>query len=114
VRVLLDACVWGGAKAKLASAGLDIVWVGDWKEDPGDDQVIARALAENRVVVTLDKDFGELAIVHGTPHCGIIRLVGIPARRQGEFALAALQRYETELARGAFVTVDLGRVRIHR
>ena len=66
MRVLLDACVWGGAKAKLASAGLDIVWVGDCKEDPGDDKVIARALAENRVVVTLDKDFGELAIVHGT------------------------------------------------
>jgi predicted nuclease of predicted toxin-antitoxin system len=33
--------------------------------------------AESRVLVTLDKDFGELAIMKGAPHAGIIRLVGI-------------------------------------
>jgi len=32
------------------------------------------------VLVTLDKDFGELAIVKGALHAGIVRLVAIRAR----------------------------------
>jgi hypothetical protein len=34
VRVLLDACVWGGATAVLRAAGHDVEWVGDWSGDP--------------------------------------------------------------------------------
>ncbi|MCS7003085.1 MAG: DUF5615 family PIN-like protein [Gammaproteobacteria bacterium] len=34
------------------------------------------ALDERRVLVTLDKDFGALAVVFGKPHCGIVRLGG--------------------------------------
>jgi hypothetical protein len=36
VKLLLDTCVWGGAKAALAAAGHDVVSAGDWSEDPGD------------------------------------------------------------------------------
>ena len=39
-------------------------------ERSGDDEILARAYAEQRILVTIDKDFGELAIVHGRPHCG--------------------------------------------
>jgi predicted nuclease of predicted toxin-antitoxin system len=45
-------------------------------------------------LVTLDKDFGERAVVFGEPHRGIIRLVGISARRQGETCLRTLTKYE--------------------
>ena len=69
MRVLLDTCVWGGAKGGVASGGHDVVWAGDWPEDPGDEEILARAHAEGRVLVTLDKDFGELAVVrHRRPH----------------------------------------------
>ncbi len=67
---------------------------------------------EGRVVVTLDKDFGELAIVRGLPHAGIIRLVGFAARQQGTACLRILERYGAEIAAGAIVTADPGRVRI--
>lgn len=63
-------------------AGHDTVWAGDWPKDPGDREILARACAEDRVLVTLDKDFGELAILHGAAHCGILRLVNIAARQQ--------------------------------
>ncbi len=75
MRVLLDACVWGGAKAQLAAEGHDVRWIGDSTADAGDEEVISQACAERRVLVTLDKDFGELAVVRGLPHCGIVRLV---------------------------------------
>lgn len=50
--------------------------------DPGDEEILRLALTEKRILVTLDKDFGELAIVKGMPHCGIIRLVNISAKKQ--------------------------------
>ncbi len=80
MKLLLDSCVWRGNRKTLVDKGHDISWVGDWESDPGDEEILRRAAAEKRILVTLDKDFGELAIVHGQPHAGIIRLVGIPAR----------------------------------
>src|SRR5262252_5266692 len=79
VKVLLDSCVWGGAMVALRAAGHDVEWSGDWPEDPGDDEILQRALAAGRVLVTLDKDFGELAVVRRRVHCGIVRLVNLSA-----------------------------------
>ncbi len=65
MKILLDSCVWGKARGDLESAGHDVVWVGDWPEDPGDEEILAHACSERRILVTLDKDFGELAVFHG-------------------------------------------------
>lgn len=61
---------------------------------------------EQRVLVTQDKDFGDLAIVFEHPHAGILRLVEIQARRQGEYINDVIERYERELATGAIATID--------
>jgi hypothetical protein len=34
MKVLLDSCIWGGAKRDLNAAGFDVVWVGDFLKDP--------------------------------------------------------------------------------
>jgi len=112
VKLLLDTCVWGKSADELRAAGHDVVWAGDWTEDPGDQEILARAAAEERVVVTLDKDFGNLAIVRGLRHCGLVRIVDISARRQGSVIRHVLQHYGDELQAGAVVTASPGRVRI--
>jgi predicted nuclease of predicted toxin-antitoxin system len=112
VKLLLDACVWGGANLELTQAGHDVIWAGDWEQDPGDDEILARAHADGRILVTIDKDFGELAIVRRLSHAGIVRLVNYPARRQAGACLSALTRYGADLQRGAIVTVEPGRLRI--
>lgn len=112
MKLLLDTCVWGGAASELRAAGFDIVWSGDWSEDPGDDEILARAYSDSRVLVTLDKDFGELAIVYGKPHCGIVRLVNISAKQQAAVCLRVLTLHGTELEAGAIVTASSGRMRI--
>ncbi len=112
MKVLLDTCVWGGAVRDLRSAEHDVIWAGEWEEDPGDEEILARAHNDGRVLVTLDKDFGELAIVHGLPHSGILRLVNLPAREQGLVAARVLARYGEELRTGAIVTVDTRKIRI--
>ena len=71
-----------------------------------------RRTGNSAVLVTLDKDFGELAIRRSLPHCGIVRLVSISATRQGAVCQLVLAQYGDELTQGAIVTVEAGRVRI--
>jgi len=111
-KVLLDTCVWGGARKELEAAGHDVIWSGDWDTDPGDEEILAQAFLEGRIIVTLDKDFGELAIVRGKPHCGIVRLVEIPSRQQAKYCLLVFQLYSAELQQEAILTVYRNRVRI--
>ena len=96
----------------IRAFGDDVDWSGDWPEDPGDEEILQRALATDRALVTLDTDFGQLAIVHQRAHCGIVRLVNLSAIAQGPVCVAVFERYETELALQAIITVEPGRVRI--
>lgn len=112
MRLLLDTCVWGGARDRLQNAGHDCDWAGDWQEDPGDEEILARSLADRRVLVTLDKDFGEISVVRGHRHCGILRLVGLGAKEQVEVCVRILARYGSELSNGALITATRDRIRI--
>ena len=112
MKMLLDTCVWGGVVQELRAAGHDVVWAGNWQENPGDDEILERAHREGRVLVTLDKDFGELAIVHERPHSGIIRLVNLASRQQAAICLKAIELHENELKSGAIITAEQGRLRI--
>ncbi len=112
MKVLLDSCVWGGARTVIEAAGHATDWVGEWPADPGDEDILRLAASAGAVLVTIDKDFGELAVVRRLPHAGIIRIVGFAARAQGPACVAALARYGDELAAGALVTVERQRVRV--
>jgi predicted nuclease of predicted toxin-antitoxin system len=112
VKVLLDSRVWGGAKTELQRLGHDVVWSGDWQRDPGDEAILETALLESRILVTLDKDFGELAIVRHRPHCGIVRLVGFRAREQANVCSSVLEHHGSELMLGAIATVSPRQLRI--
>jgi predicted nuclease of predicted toxin-antitoxin system len=112
MKLLLDTCVWGGAKKILAASGHDVIWTGDWSEDPGDEEILAKAYSEGRILVTLDKDFGEIAIVKDRPHSGILRLVNLSANQQGIVSLRVIEAYGRALQSGAIVTVEPGRIRL--
>jgi predicted nuclease of predicted toxin-antitoxin system len=64
------------------------------------------------MLITLDKDFGELAVALGPKHAGIVRLVDIPVRKQALMCQRALGHYGDDLLKGALVTVEPGRVRV--
>ncbi|MFZ5911561.1 MAG: DUF5615 family PIN-like protein [Chloroflexota bacterium] len=112
MKILLDTCVWGGVRHVLESVGHGVIWTGEWDQDPGDEEILSFAYREGRILVTLDKDFGELAVVHGLPHAGIVRLVNLSTRQQGEICLQVLSRYENSLEKGALITAEWDRVRI--
>lgn len=112
MRVLLDTCLSGSLLAPLANAGHDVVWSGAWERDPGDDEIMALAHREGRVLVTLDKDFGMLAVLQGKPHAGIVRLVNLSLKEQTAVCLHILQTYESDLRVGAIITAEQDRLRI--
>lgn len=111
MKVLLDSCIWPGARDRIAAAGHEVEWVGAWDADPGDEEILARAFANRQVIVTLDKDFGELAVAFSRAQAGIVRLVDVRHAEQAALCVRLLELHGAELARGAIVTAEPGRVR---
>lgn len=97
MRLLLDSCVWKGAAVELEAAGHDVEWSGNWPQDPGDEEILAYARRKTRILVTLDKDFGELAVVQGVRHSGILRIAGAAA---GSVPSILIREVTTVLQRG--------------
>ena len=57
----------------LQDLGHDVLWARTDMRGEADDVILHRAQAEDRLVVTFDKDFGELAFRWGLPaSCGVI------------------------------------------
>jgi predicted nuclease of predicted toxin-antitoxin system len=112
VKLLLDACIGRGVYDALRALGHDVQWAGEWAEDPGDEEILNLAFQGKRILITLDKAFGELAVVREQLHAGIIRLVNWSARRQADICISLLDRYSIDLSAGAIVTAEPGRIRI--
>ena len=112
MKLLLDTCISWTIRDSLRAAGHDVIWTGEWAEDPGDGDILEYGYRTNRILITLDKDFGELAVVQGQPHAGIIRLVNWSSSQQAATCRMLIEQYGTELEAGAIVTAEPGRVRI--
>lgn len=110
--ILLDSCVWGGSLAALENYGHDTEWTGQWDKDPGDESILDYANTQGRILVTLDKDFGELAILKGKPHQGIIRLSGFRAMQLADVVHYIVTHYQVDLHAGSMITVDPTKIRV--
>lgn len=97
----------------LRQVGHDVVWAAE-AEGPGDERLLSLAFDQDRVLVTLDTDFGELAVVFGRPHAGIVRIVEVSPAAQGSLVDLALRNFAEDLVARAIVTVEPERVRIRR
>jgi predicted nuclease of predicted toxin-antitoxin system len=112
VKLLLDACIWGPTGVALRAVGHDVEWVGDWPSDPGDRAILERAHVDGRVLITVDNDFGELAVRQGGAHSGIVRLAMTPVFLEAEVCLSVIAAYAHELLDGGIVTASPRRMRL--
>ncbi len=63
----------GAAVTALRDAGHDVFWVRTEMGGATDEVVLAHAITEGRVLLTFDKDFGELVYRDGLPAaCGVL------------------------------------------
>ena len=112
MRFLLDSCISFFAVKDLRENKFEVTWVPETGKDPGDEAIITKAYMEKLVLVTADKDFGELVFFKRMDCPTIIRLVEIPAKLQGTILLRMVELYEKEIENGVIMTVDRYRVRI--
>jgi predicted nuclease of predicted toxin-antitoxin system len=115
VKLLIDESLQQDLTGILAEAGHNAVHVTDLGlQGATDDEVLARADAEGRIVVTADTDFGTLLALSGAPGPSVV-LLRRPGRRSAERAraiLLVLTLVDEQLNRGAVVTVEQTRLRI--
>ena len=98
----------------LRDLGHDVVESRERGPDPGDRVLLEWAAAESRVLVTMDKDFGEFLFVDKAPHCGIVRLPDLPAAQRIALMEKVLAAHTQDLVKKAVVTVRGGRIRVSR
>jgi len=82
VKFLIDRCAGHRLADWLRKQGGETVESRERGPDPGDRTLLEWAVAEGRILVTLDTDFGELVFVHAMPPCGLIRLPDVPAKER--------------------------------
>lgn len=115
MRFLADeSCDFGVVRA-LRAAGHDVEAVADIAPRADDTAVIALALREERVLLSEDKDFGQLVYAEGRPSAGVV-LIRFPARARQRLpeAIVELVRQQGERLAESFAVVSPRRSRIAR
>lgn len=113
MRLLADENIPRAALSALAHAGYDVASIGETVPGAPDEEVVARADAERRILLTFDKDFGELAFRAGlSPSSGVIlvRLVPTTAEEVAAVLTAALTSRRDWA--GHFAVIERDRVRL--
>jgi predicted nuclease of predicted toxin-antitoxin system len=64
-KFLANENVPGDVVQAARQAGYDLAWIAESCAGADDDAVLGLSLAEKRVLMTFDKDFGEMAFRHG-------------------------------------------------
>jgi hypothetical protein len=73
MRIIANENVAATVIAELRRRGHDVNWVKESNPGTSDESVLATAQSEQRLVLTYDKDFGELAFRYGLPAtCGVL------------------------------------------
>ncbi len=113
--LLADESVDSPIVERLRQDGHDVTYIAELAPSISDEQVLQEANARNAVLLTEDKDFGELVYRLGRVHAGIvlIRLAGLPAAVKADTVAKLLQDHAAEL-QGAFSVISPGAVRIRK
>ena len=114
MRFLVDRCAGRSLADWLRDNGHDALAAESLGPDPGDRALLELATSENRVLITIDKDFGELIYLHQAAHAGLIRLPDVRAFQRIELVRGVIDRYAPALEERAVITVQGRHVRVSR
>jgi hypothetical protein len=113
MRFLANENFPGDAVIELRAAGHDVVWVRTTAPGSSDEEVVAWAVREERILLSFDKDFGELAWRGGLPESAGIVLFRLPMPMAIEAgAVLAARIGERNDWAGHFSVIEPGRVRM--
>jgi predicted nuclease of predicted toxin-antitoxin system len=110
---LADESCAGPIIRALRESGHDVVAISEIARGATDEEVLERALNEKRVLITEDRDFGELVYARGRSSAGVIlvRFDSRARRAKPATVVEAVAKLGSRL-RDSFTVVESGRVRI--
>jgi len=113
MKFLLDVCCSSRSLRRLlVELGHAVRLVSEVDPRASDEVVLAMAHEDGSIVITEDKDFGELVAVQRRPHSGIIRFLELSVSEQVTAMQEVLNHYRNELESGAVMVVTRGRIRV--
>ncbi len=113
MRFLVDECTGPSVARWLREQGYDVVSVYEQARGADDAAVLKMAVAEERILITSDKEFGTWIMRDRQAHCGVILLRLNDERAPNKIRVLShlLRDYSDQLA-GNLVVVTETRVRI--
>ena len=106
LKFLADECCDAGLVSAMREEGHDVLYV--LEEDRGgtDDSVLTRACSEGRILITEDKDFGELVYRLKKPAVGIVLIrISVEKRNSKWPQIEKLLKEFGDRVKGHFVVV---------
>jgi predicted nuclease of predicted toxin-antitoxin system len=113
VNILVDVSAGRAIAVAVRALGHDVALVSDRDAKLPDEDIQSWAVSEQRLVIPMDKDFGELVFLSGRAHAGFL-LLRLEAARTAERVRVTTEvfaRYGDQLA-GRFSVYQDGRLRI--
>ncbi|WP_164835699.1 DUF5615 family PIN-like protein [Thermus tenuipuniceus] len=114
MRLLADEGVDAPIVGTLRAEGHEVLYVAEMHPGMKDPEVLALAQEEGALLLTTDKDFGEL-VFQGFLSTGVLllRLEGLLPLEKADRVAWALREHGAELV-GAFSVLDAKRLRVRR
>ena len=113
MRFLADENVSRLVVARLRAAGLDVTAIGETSSGALDNDVLATASREGRILITEDRDFGELVVRQQLGAHGIVLLELDRLSNVGEADLVAtVISMNADKLPGNLLVIEPGRVRV--
>ncbi|MBX3278516.1 MAG: DUF5615 family PIN-like protein [Acidobacteria bacterium] len=108
-----DESVDGDIVKRPRQDGHDVLYVAEMQPGITDDLVLKQANENQALLMTIDKDFGELVFRPGRIHNGVIlvRLSGLSSDKKAETVSTAIMLHGT-LLNNSFSVISPGRIRI--
>ena len=115
LKFLIDVGVGRKVEVYLKSQGYDTKTVRDIDPRMEDKEIIRTAVSENRMVVTMDKDFGELVYHSSMRHSGVLllRMEDATAPEKLQIIKNILTNYSEQI-KNCFCVFQNGRFRIRK
>jgi len=113
MRFLVDECTGPAVAQWLRLQNHDVISVYDEIRGADDRDVIQKAFGQDRILITNDKDFGELVFFEKKPHKGVILLRLEDERTANKISVIKhlLEKYQKSIP-GSFIVVTETNIRI--
>ena len=113
LRFLIDVSVGTGVEEYLREEGYDTKAVRDIDSRMEDEEIVRIAVSEERMIITMDKDFGELVYHFSMRHCGVLllRLEDAMGTEKVQVVRQIIEEYPSQI-RHKFCVFQNGRLRI--